>query len=111
MNILIVDDDIALTESLVRLFEIQGHLVLSAPNLEEAERIVASLGKERTDLVLSDYDLGFDQPNGVEIVTTLRKSLPDARFVIMSGLRRDVPDDVEFVLKDRMDSILNVLKD
>lgn len=99
MNILLIEDDQFLAESLIRLLDGMNHTVAWVDSLHGALTAVEMEGT--IDLVLSDWDLGLRESlNGGEICLALKKHLPDARFVIASGVERQVPEGVEFYLKD-----------
>ena len=80
MDILLVDDDETLRQSLVMLLQSEGHSVTEAADGEKA------LEKARMhyfDLVLCDVRMpGID---GIETISRLRDSIADAHFVVMTG--------------------------
>ena len=97
MNILLIDDDDGVAGSFVPLIQGMGHSVEWTKHGDIPEGF-------KPDVVICDYDLGmFDRRNGSQIVTELRPEAPDARWIIWSGLPREVPDGVEFFSK--MDTI------
>ena len=80
MDILIVDDDETLRQSLVMLLEAEGYHVTQAPNGEDA---LKHARRHYFDLVLCDVRMpGID---GIETVSRLRESIDDAHFVVMTG--------------------------
>jgi DNA-binding NtrC family response regulator len=108
MNILYIEDDMYLANSLVPLFEQKGNKVYHVFTYLDA----ATVMKNATiDLVLSDWDLGLREPmDGGEIVSALMSVNPDARYIIYSGLRRTVPDGAEFVSKGSLYDLLEMVK-
>ena len=93
LNLLFIDDDDAVTGSVVPLLTEMGF------NVSAARSGVIPDGF-KPDVVICDYDLGmYDQRNGVQIVTDLKVKAPNARFIICSGLPREVPTGVEFFSK------------
>ena len=80
-RILIIDDDMTLRESIADLFRISGYQVVEAASGEQG---LASVQKERPDLIISDLMLpGID---GIEIRKRLLQS-PDGsiQFIFVSA--------------------------
>lgn len=103
-KILIIDDDEMVVDSLVRTLQLYGHEVWAVRSGHVPEGYAA-------DIVICDWDLGiYDSRNGGEIVTDLLMVLPDARFIIVSGLPRDVPEGVEFFSKGDVIELLHALE-
>ena len=93
-RIVLIDDDDALAESVVRLLD-------SVADITWVKSGDGAVDLLPADIIICDYDLGmFDRRNGVEICEVLRPLCPDAHFVVSSGLDRKVPDWIEFVPKD-----------
>ena len=86
-TILVVDDEYALTESLVELLQEEGYQALSAANgLDALER----LGKEKPDLILTDNMMPI--ADGKELIRRVR-SMPEYRaipVVMMSSAPKHV---------------------
>src|SRR5687768_14084356 len=81
-TILIVDDDTALAESVQTVLERQfpKSSVLRA---DSAEAATAILGKQRVDVLLSDYQIaGAD---GVDFIAQARRGNDDLRCILMTG--------------------------
>lgn len=103
---LIVDDNDRVLESLLRLgrLSMPDHEFFGASSYEAAALIIA---RERLDGVLADYDLGVG-PTGLDLIVACRQVCPEVeRFVLMSGLNRDVPDGIVFRLKDDFAGIMD----
>lgn len=80
LDILVVDDNQDLAESLADVLEMSGHDVSLAYSGEEAIEIYS---KREFDHVLMDVKMpGI---NGVESFLEMRKIKPDARVVLMTG--------------------------
>ena len=79
-EILIVEDEKTLRESLQRLFVKEGYLVESA---ESGERALAIAEDRFFDIVISDIILpGID---GIEMMTRIREQQQDAMFIVMTA--------------------------
>ena len=104
-NLLFIDDDDQVTESVVPLLTEMGFNV-------SATRSGVIPDGFKPDIVICDYDLGVcDQRNGVQIVTDLKAEAPNARFIICSGLPREVPTGVEFFSKTDLVELLASLEE
>jgi two-component SAPR family response regulator len=80
MDILIVDDDETLRQSLVMLLKSEGHEVTEAA---DGEKALEQAKRHYFDLVLCDVRMpGID---GIETISRLRASIDDAHFVVMTG--------------------------
>jgi two-component SAPR family response regulator len=80
MDILIVDDDDTLRQSLVMLLQSEGHEVTEAA---DGEKAIEQARQHYFDLVLCDVRMpGID---GIETISRLRDSIDDAHFVVMTG--------------------------
>jgi two-component system, chemotaxis family, CheB/CheR fusion protein len=80
LKILLVEDDRATNDTLVRLLRKAGHEVSAAKDGAAAGEM---LGKERFDLVLSD--IGLPDTNGWELIQRLRRQQPDLRAIALTG--------------------------
>lgn len=103
---LIVDDDETVLDALLDIGRgmMPDHEFLGASSYSQAERIIA---ETRLDGVLSDYNLGTG-PTGVNLIMACHRTQPHIeRFVVMSGLKRDVPDGIAFRLKDDFAGIMD----
>ena len=96
-TILVIEDDTDFRLMMKAILNRQGHTVLTAADVSEAETIWA-MGRNTIDVVLSDNVLGYDL--GVDLVERFRNHQPDVRFVLCSGLPvdRQVPG-VSFLMK------------
>ena len=81
-NIIVVDDDKSLRESIQDCLELENHKVFVASNRWEAGVIAALLS--RVDLLLTDYNLSASQ-TCEKLVELLAERVPKRKMVIMSG--------------------------
>ncbi len=82
MNILVVDDDRDLAESLAEMLEIDGHRATLAFTGEDG---IARFRRERFDLTLMDVKLpGI---SGVEALDEIRQMSPGAQIIMMTAYR------------------------
>jgi len=107
MRILMIEDDDSVALSVKGAFEISGHEVMWLTSGWRAEEFI---GDYTPDVVLCDWDLGiYDRRNGAVICSVLRDSGCPARFIIMSGLDREVPEWCEFVSKGNFPKLLKMV--
>ncbi len=79
-NVMIVDDDRDLAESLAEMLELQGHAVEIASNGQEA---VERHRKNEFDITFMDVRMPV--MNGVDSFFAIRALRPDAKVVLMTG--------------------------
>ena len=79
-NVLLVDDDQSVRQSLERALKLENFHVLAAANRQEAVR---SFGDNRVDVVLLDLDLGRE--NGLETFRDLKEMEPLLPVIIMTA--------------------------
>jgi len=79
-SVLVVDDEPAVRQALVRVLESAGYAVRVAPNGVDA---VAALREEPADIVITDIIM--PQLNGVETIRTIARDHPQTRIVAISG--------------------------
>lgn len=98
-NVLLVDDDPGVLESLGHALSTRGARVTTVTTLDEAR---ASLGTETIELVLTD--LRLDGPrDGLEVARIARSECPNARIVLISGHDLgEVAEDAEQAGVDEM---------
>jgi two-component system NtrC family response regulator len=70
-NILIIDDEIRLSELLARILILEGYNVLQAPNAKAGLRVV-----EREDIRVVLSDVKLPDANGVELVSKIKQIKP-----------------------------------
>ena len=81
MNILIVDDEIDIIQSLKRGLRNKGYRVLGAQSGEEALNLVDQT--KDIDLVLTDY--AMDGMNGMELIRAVRKKNASLPVIVMTA--------------------------
>jgi DNA-binding response OmpR family regulator len=82
LNILVVDDEAPLRETLTRSFSREGHHVQSVANGQEA---IERAGREHYDIVQLDVALG-PGPNGYEVCRTLRERRNVVPIIMLTAL-------------------------
>jgi putative nucleotidyltransferase with HDIG domain len=101
-RVLIVDDDAAVREVLLAILRDEGYRAEVAASADDALEHVAPPNEE-PDLVLSDLKMpGHD---GVWLLEQLRKQVPDAAVVILTGYG-DTESAVDCLRKGAMDYVL-----
>ena len=85
-NVLVVDDESAIRDGLVRAVGSKGHRALSAGSLREARRLLAAGG---VDCVLLDVRL--EDGDGLDLLREIRESGDDKPPVIMATAYGDSP--------------------
>lgn len=79
-EILLVDDDKMVCETIKQRLEREGHRVRTASNGNEALELVA---QRQPDLVITDVIM--PEREGIETLLALKKSNPALKVVVMSG--------------------------
>jgi DNA-binding NarL/FixJ family response regulator len=116
IRILVVDDHSLIREAMTRLINIQPDMqvVAEAANGQVA---VNSYGNVDPDVTL--MDLSMPGMNGIDAVQTIRKTHPQARFIMLSAY--DFPEDIQksmqagaaaYLLKDTSrEKLIRVIRD
>src|ERR1700720_612940 len=79
-KILVIDDDVIVRKTIIRLLEDGGYKVLSA---EDGLRGMAMFRSERPDLVITDIIM--PEQEGIQTITEMRAAKPDAKIIAVSG--------------------------
>lgn len=80
LNILVVDDEQIIREGCTEIFKSEGHQVVTAANgLQALDRIE----QQKFDLILTD--LKMPGMEGMELLAELKKVLPQADIIVMTG--------------------------
>jgi DNA-binding response OmpR family regulator len=82
LNILVVDDEAPLRETLTRSFSREGHNVDSVAGGQEA---IERAGRDHYDIILLDVALG-PGPNGYEVCRTLRERRNVVPIIMLTAL-------------------------
>ncbi len=100
LNVLFVDDDLAIRESMSDVLPMMGHTCKVASDGKEALEMLAA---EPFDVVISD----FHMPNmsGLEMLKVIRKERPD--FPVIMAFAATGDDDVEIVMEAGASAVLN----
>ncbi len=81
LNILVVDDEVLLTELTAEILKTAGHEVTTASCAEQALEILAS--GQSIDVLISDVMM--PAINGLELAEKVRKTYPHIKIVLVSG--------------------------
>ena len=81
-NILVVEDEAAVRNTLRRQLESSGHHVITAESADEALRLIGETSL--VDVVVTDVVLGGTM-DGIDLVNTARQARPDLPVVFISG--------------------------
>jgi two-component system response regulator HydG len=84
-NVMIVDDDQDLAESLAEFLEMSGCSVTTAANGKEA-----LLGHGKQDFDVTFMDVRMPIMNGVDSFFEIRKLKPTAKIVMMTGFKEAI---------------------
>ena len=79
-NILVVDDERNIADTLAMVFNIKGHEAMAAYSAESAVDLIETF---EPDIVLSDVIMG--KMTGVDLAIYLSKARPDCKVVLFSG--------------------------
>ena len=93
-NILLVDDEVDVAQTLEMIFRARGYKVRMAHSAEEAIETIAGWEPE-----LAIVDVMLPQMNGIELREVLRANYPNCQVVLMSGH----PATVDLVQSTRRD--------
>lgn len=88
MNVLIVDDDKKIRETLSSFLEKTGWNVVLASNTEEALATI----DDSIDVVVSDIKM--DQQSGIDLLRSVKEKYPFLEVVLMTGFS-DIKDSIE----------------
>jgi EAL domain-containing protein (putative c-di-GMP-specific phosphodiesterase class I) len=117
--VLIVDDDVNITEALAAGLEREGRTVITCNDLESAQLIVERLHPSHVvcDVRLSG-PFGYE---GLDFIRYAKRHAPESRVILMTG---DAPENLQFEASERgavaflrkpfdigeLDSILNIIQ-
>lgn len=84
MRVLVVDDVAVIADMIARRLRAQGFTALWATSMREVERMLRAEDFE-FDAIVADWDLGKDEPSGVELLEFAHRKFPSARRILVSG--------------------------
>jgi DNA-binding response OmpR family regulator len=79
-RILIIDDDLAVRDTLITILEEHGYEVMTAVNGEEG---LAVFRRERPDLLVTDIVMPVKE--GLQTILEIRQEWPDMKIIAISG--------------------------
>jgi DNA-binding NtrC family response regulator len=80
LRVLIVDDDIRVADSLVKILSASGHEAVPAYSAEAAMKLAARLSPHA---VISDIVMG--PVSGIELANHMRENFPNCKVLLISG--------------------------
>lgn len=81
-QILIVEDELSIRDSLSELFEVEGTRVTRVASLDEAKRALASIPYK---LILSDIRLGGKRDGGLQVMAAAGLLSPEAVVIALTA--------------------------
>jgi DNA-binding response OmpR family regulator len=100
--ILVVDDDIAVRDSIRTVLDLEGHEVVEAQNGHEGE---AAIARRRPDLVI--LDIFMPERDGFETLRSLRRTHPRLKILAISGIgERSLDSALTFAREFGADAVL-----
>ncbi len=91
-NILVIDDEPQMLKMIERILSLEGYTVLTAQDGKQG----LNLCKTNTiDLVITDVIM--PEVEGLEVVITLKRILPNVKIIAISGGGRNQPNDYLYV--------------
>lgn len=79
-RILIIDDDLAVRDTLITILEDHGYEVITAVNGEQG---LAVFRRERPDLLVTDIVMPVKE--GLQTIREIREEWPDMKIIAISG--------------------------
>ena len=87
-KILLVDDEVELVESGIRVMKWMGYQVEGATNPTEALDMIREQSR-RFDLIISDFSM--PQMNGIQLAEEIKRINPGIPIILLTGYSSDVP--------------------
>lgn len=81
-QVLIVEDESGIRDTLVELFDVPGNAVQSAATLEEAREALVA---RPFDLILTDIRLGGKRDGGLQVLASAGMLAPDAPLIVLTA--------------------------
>jgi CheY-like chemotaxis protein len=87
-NILLIDDDELLRDTVLQMLELDGHKVTEAADGAQGLKAFAARGAGRNGFDLVVTDVLMPGVDGARVIVELRRSHPDLPVIAISGGRR-----------------------
>ncbi len=94
-NVLIVEDELSIRDSLAELFEVEGTRVIQVGTLDEAKTALAA---EPYQLILSDIRLGGKRDGGLQVMAAAGLLSPEAVVIALTAF----PDQDNRLASERL---------
>jgi excisionase family DNA binding protein len=104
LNILVVDDDVAIRELFERILKKEEHRVITVDSGEEA---IKAMGKENFDIVF--LDVVMPEMDGLEVFKEIKKINSQAIVIMMSGypVEERIREAIKLGATDHIEKPLN----
>jgi excisionase family DNA binding protein len=104
LNILVVDDDVAIRELFERILKKEEHRVITVDSGEEA---IKTMGKENFDIVF--LDVVMPEMDGLEVFKEIKKINSQAIVIMMSGypVEERIKEAIKLGATDQIEKPLN----
>jgi len=104
LNILVVDDDVAIRELFERILKKEEHRVITVDSGEEA---IKTMGKENFDIVF--LDVVMPEMDGLEVFKEIKKINSQAIVIMMSGypVEERIREAIKLGATDHIEKPLN----
>lgn len=90
-TILLVDDNFTFLKAMEYALKSESLKIITATNVKDA---LNNINKIRFDLIISDYDMGYD--NGLSILSYIKRKKYNSKFIMLTGSSNDkLQDQVE----------------
>ncbi|MBL0939029.1 MAG: response regulator [Gemmatimonadaceae bacterium] len=97
-QILIVEDETSIRDTLVEFFEMEGNQVTAAAELTEA---IDFMRRRRFDLIVTDLRLGPKREGGLQVIALAGMLSPDALVLVLTAF----PDDASRQASQRLGAL------
>ena len=97
-QILIVEDETSIRDTLLEFFDVEGNQVTAAAELTEA---VDLLRRRSFDLIVTDLRLGAKRDGGLQIIALAGMLSPDALVLVLTAF----PDDASRQASQRLGAL------
>jgi DNA-binding NtrC family response regulator len=101
LNVLVMDDEIKITEQLNRQLTRRGFLVFEANNSKNAFRIMET---HKIDIALLDFMIPHDL-NGIDVLKRIKKDYPATEVIMVSG-----QEDIDIVIEAQRQGAIDFVR-